>query len=88
MLENYPETSSDQLNKDFSHKRSEITKQILTTKLKAICIKFRQAVDLGRKNGSGRVVFQFCNLREVYGVAYQLQSNYHQDWRAQTWNKI
>ena len=53
MLEDYPETSevASESNKDYPHDRSEITKQVLTTKLKAIRIKFRQAVDSGRKSG-------------------------------------
>ena len=53
MLLEYPEMpeAARELNKDYPHKRSEITKQVLTTKLKAIRVKFRQAVDSGRKVG-------------------------------------
>ena len=42
-----------ELNKDYPHKKTDITKQVLTTKLKAIRIKYRQAVDSGRKSGHG-----------------------------------
>ena len=66
MLAEYPETpdAAKDLNKDYPHKKTEITKQVLTTKLKAIRIKFRQAVDSGRKNGHGRVVFLYFDLCE------------------------
>ena len=38
MLAQYPETpeAAKDLNKDYPHKKTEITKQVLTTKLKAI----------------------------------------------------
>ena len=46
----------------------KVTKQIVTSKLKAIRIKFRQAVDSGRKSGHGRVVMIFYELCEkVWG---------------------
>jgi len=59
MLAEYPATqeAAKELQKDYSHKKSEITKQDLTTKLKAIRIMFRQAVDSGRRSGHGNVVF-------------------------------
>ena len=54
--------------KDFPHKKEEITKQVLTSKLKAIRLKYRQAVDTGRKTGHGRVVLIFYELCEkVWG---------------------
>ena len=67
MLLEYPETpeAARELSKDYPHKRSEITKQVLTTKLKAIRVKFRQAVDSGRKSGHGRVVFLFFDICET-----------------------
>ena len=37
------------LSKDFIHKKEEITKQVVSTKLYAVGIKFRQAVDTGEK---------------------------------------
>ena len=49
--------------KDFPHKTEDITKQAVTTKLKAVRLKYRQAVDSGRKSGHGRVVllyFEWC----------------------------
>ena len=41
---------------EFPHESEEINKTILTNKLKAIRIKFRAAVDSGRKSGHGRIV--------------------------------
>lgn len=56
------------LAKDYQHKKEEVTKQILTTKLKAIRQKFRQAVDSGRRSGHGRVVLIYFELCEkVWG---------------------
>ena len=49
--------------KDFPHKLDEITKQALSTKLKAVQLKYRQALDSGRRSGHGRVVllyFEWC----------------------------
>ena len=43
------------LAKNYPHAKEEITKQIVTTKLKAIRQKYRQAVDTGRRSGHGRV---------------------------------
>ena len=37
------------LEKDFPHTKEEITKQILSCKLKAIRLKYRHAVDSGKK---------------------------------------
>ena len=49
--------------KGFPHKVEELTKTALTTKLKAVRVKYRHAVDSGRKSGHGRDVllyFDFC----------------------------
>ncbi|KAL2095637.1 hypothetical protein ACEWY4_007785 [Coilia grayii] len=51
-------------DKDFPHKEEEITKSALTTKLKAIRIKYRQAVDAGKRSGHGRVVLLFFDACE------------------------
>ena len=62
--EQYPSAeNAEAIGKDFPHKKEEITKAIITTKLKAIRSKFRAAVDSGRKSGHGRVVllyFESC----------------------------
>ena len=47
-----PAVDSDVM-RSFPHKKEEVTKQIITSKLKAIRLKFRQAVDSGRKSGHG-----------------------------------
>ena len=54
--------------KDYPHTKEQVTKQILSTKLKAIRLKYRQAVDSGRKSGHGRVVLLYYELCErVWG---------------------
>ncbi|KAK3508422.1 hypothetical protein QTP70_029208, partial [Hemibagrus guttatus] len=45
--------------REFPHRKEDITRAIITNKLKAIQGKYRQAVDSGRKNGHGRVVLLF-----------------------------
>lgn len=50
--------------KDYHHTADEMTKDILSNKLKAIRLKFRKAVDEGRKSGNGRVVFLYYELCE------------------------
>jgi len=75
MLAEYPATqeAAKELQKDYPHKKSEITKQVLTTKLKAIRIKFRQAVDSGRRSGHGRVIL---NCVSTFGVVLLQQNRY------------
>ena len=49
----------------FPHKgriNKELTKAILTTKLKNIRLKYRKAVDSGRRSGHGRVVLLYYEL--------------------------
>ena len=58
-----PEENTD-LYKNFPHKKEEIKLQSLTSKLKAIRLKFRQAVDSGRRSGHGRVVIIYYELCE------------------------
>ena len=50
----------------------EVTKQIITSKLKGIRLKFRQAVDSGRRSGHGRVVTIFFELCEKIWGGVQL----------------
>ncbi|XP_010765624.1 uncharacterized protein [Notothenia coriiceps] len=57
----YPRTPTE---KDFPHDKGSITQGQLTAKLKQIRIKYRQAVDLGRRSGQGRVVYMFFELCE------------------------
>uniref|UniRef100_UPI003AAD429B uncharacterized protein n=1 Tax=Centroberyx gerrardi TaxID=166262 RepID=UPI003AAD429B len=63
--EHYPSPEEAMaMGKEYPHKKHEITKGQLTTKLKAIRIKYRQAVDSGRKSGHGRVVLLYFELCE------------------------
>ncbi|XP_041818619.1 uncharacterized protein LOC121624787 [Chelmon rostratus] len=59
-LEHYPAESSN----DFPHERGELTRSILTTKIKAVRSKYRLAVDNGRRSGFGRVVLLYFELCE------------------------
>lgn len=68
-MSQYPSAeNAKSIGKDFPHKKEEMTKIIITTKLKAVRSKFRAAVDSGRKSGHGRVVillyFESCRLYE------------------------
>jgi hypothetical protein len=55
-------------NKDYPHKLEDITLKILTSKLKAIQMKYRQAVDSGKKSGHGRVVLCYFELcQKIWG---------------------
>ena len=46
------------IGQDFPDKKDELTKSVLTSKLKAIRNKYRQAVNNGRRSGHGRVVIR------------------------------
>lgn len=43
-----PDDDSGDMMRSYPHKKEEITKQVVVSKLKTIRIKFRQAVDSGR----------------------------------------
>ena len=61
--EQYPNTEeAKEVGKDFPHIKELATKLIVTTKLKNIRGKFREAIDDGRKSGHGRVVMIFFEL--------------------------
>ena len=54
--------------KEYPHRPEELTKAIVTSKLKGIRSKYRQAVDSGRRSGHGRVVMIFYELcKEIWG---------------------
>ena len=58
------------LDKDYPHKKESVTKNVVTTKLKSIRLKFRKAVDAGRRSGHGRVVLLYFELCEkIWGGA-------------------
>ncbi|XP_062410311.1 uncharacterized protein LOC134100863 [Sardina pilchardus] len=59
-LDNYPSPdAASATGKYFPHKKKDITKGQLMTKLKVIRGKYRQAADAGQKNRHGRVVLLF-----------------------------
>ena len=66
MLAQLPSTpeAAKELGKDYPHKKEDITKQVLTSKVKGIRLKYRQAVDCGRRSGHGRVVLLYFELCE------------------------
>lgn len=50
------------------HDAKKISKAQVTTKVKNIRVKYREAVDTGRRSGQGRVVFVFYELcEEIWG---------------------
>lgn len=53
-----------QLLKDYPHTKDQVSKQALTSKLKAVRSKYRHAVDSGRRSGHGRVVLLYFELCE------------------------
>ncbi|KAL3052026.1 hypothetical protein OYC64_004726 [Pagothenia borchgrevinki] len=57
----YPRTHTE---KDFPHEENTISQGQLTAKLKQVRIKYRHAVDLGRRSGQGRVVYMYFELCE------------------------
>ena len=68
-LDQYPTPENAvAIGKDFPHKTEQITQSSLTSKLKMIRKKFRQAIDPGRKSGHGRVVLLYFELcEEIWG---------------------
>ena len=61
----YPtKEGAENIGKVFSHDKDELSKSILTTKLKNVRLKYRRAVDSGRRSGHGRVVFLYMELCE------------------------
>ena len=57
-----------QYGKDFPHKPEEISLKTLTSELKAIRLKYRQAADSGKKSGHGRVIMCYFELcQKVWG---------------------
>ena len=65
---------SKRFKQRLSTQKTEITKQVLTMKLEAVCIKFRQAVDSGRINGHGRVVFLYLIFVNIFSATEQILS--------------
>ena len=61
----YPSTeNAEMISKSFPHKERELTKSCLTAKLKQVRLKFRSALDSGRKSGHSRVVLLYFELCE------------------------
>ena len=74
-FKNELEKASGSSGKDYPHKREEITKQCLTNKLKSIRLKYRQAVDTGKRSGHGRVVLLYYDFAKVFGEDLQQHSS-------------
>ena len=80
------------IDKDFPHKKDELTKSVLTSKLKAIRNKYRQVVDNGRRSGHGRIVMIFYeHCSEIWGgspataaIADGLESSEHHEKKLQS----
>ena len=64
-VEHYPAPEEAKaLGKEYPHSKSQMTKAILTSKLKTVRQKYRLAVDDGRRSGHGRVVLLYFELCE------------------------
>ena len=64
------------MTKDYKHTKMELIKTILTTKLKHIHMKYRKAVDAGKKSKHGRVVLIFYELCDKIGEGVRPQPRY------------
>ena len=59
---------TEKLGKEFPHNKEDITKLIVTSKLKSVRVKYRQAVDCGRRSGHGRVVLLYFEpCEQIWG---------------------
>ncbi|KAM6920006.1 uncharacterized protein PEZ65_012060 [Lycodopsis pacificus] len=70
-LGHYP-TPADAMHmgKDYPHHKDELTKVKLTTKIKAIRVRYRQAAESGNKRVHGRVLLLYFELCEsIWGVS-------------------
>ena len=64
-IEQYPSSENAlMMGKDYPHPNEELSKSVLTSKLKMVRKKFREAIDSGRKSGHGRVVLLYFELCE------------------------
>ena len=66
--EHYPSSQEEsaEIEKEYPHKKEEITKVILTSKLKNIRLKFRQVIDSGKRSGHGRIVLLYSLLSRLH----------------------
>lgn len=63
LKQQYPsKDNAVKMGKDFPNNQDDLTKNTVTTKLKNIRAKYRQAVDTGRRSGHGRVVLLYMNI--------------------------
>ena len=61
---------------ELPHGKGELTVKVLMSKLKAIRLKYRQAVDNGRRSGYGRVVLIFLNFARRFGAVIPPQTEF------------
>ena len=72
-LQSYPKESNDQFPK--KDLENEFTKARIVSKIKGIRLKYRRAVDSGRKSGGGRVVATFYDACEsIWGGCPAVQT--------------
>ena len=66
MKDELPATADEtkELAKEYPHTKDDLTKKVLSAKLKSIRGKFREAIDSGRRSGHGRVVLLYYELCE------------------------
>ena len=67
-LQSIAEGETPALDKEYPHRPEEISRGIVTSKLKGICGRYRKAVNTGCKSGQGRIVELYYTLcQEIWG---------------------
>ena len=63
-LSRYPKNQDADDQREFKHKNlsQEFSKERMVAKIKALRLKYRKALDTGRRSGGGRVVAQFYDI--------------------------
>ena len=63
-LSRYPKNQDAEDKREFKHKNpsQEFSKERIVAKIKALRLKYRKALDTGRRSGGGRVVAQFYDI--------------------------
>ena len=67
-LRSVDEGETPGFNKEYCHRPEEVTKAIISTKIKMVRLCYRKAVDSGRRSGQGRVVEIYYTIcQEIWG---------------------
>ena len=67
-LRSVDEGETPGFNKEYRHRPEEVTKAIVSTNIKMVRLRYRKAVDSGRRSGQGRVVELYYTIcQEIWG---------------------